>query len=441
MTSPEEPRPHRAAIAAQLRAGQRVAAAATVLTLLLAAGKGAIGHLRGSPALTADAVHSLADTVAIAASWLGLKLAGRPPTARFPFGLYRVETLATLVVAIAILAAGGHLLIESLAGLWGGHQPLHHSLEVLAAALLSAVLSSGIYLAERRAGTRLGSGSLLANADESRIDILSSLAVFAGAAASYAGVRHVEMAVTAGLATMILWLGFVHGSGALLSLLDASRDRALEEQIGAIAARVPGVRAVAELRLRQAGLFWFGTIRVQISRWLDIARGHQIAHAVADAVRQAVPKIELLTVHLEPFAAPARRVLVPVEGAAGDTEVSDHFGRAPFFAVATLEEQGPADVRFLENPARTLPARAGLQATKDVLAEHRVEAALVRQIGEIAYHTLRDLYVEIYQAPAGSLEQALQRFVAGQLELLPAPTHPSHAQGAPANGHPPDAGP
>lgn len=66
----------------RLEAGKRVAAAATLVTLLLALGKGIIGQLRGSPSLTADAVHSFADTLAIFASWVGLKLAERPPTSR-----------------------------------------------------------------------------------------------------------------------------------------------------------------------------------------------------------------------------------------------------------------------------------------------------------------------------------------------------------------------
>ena len=96
-----------------LSAGKRVSATATLLTVGLAVGKGLIGQLRGSPALTADAVHSFADTLAIFASWVGLKLAERPPTKRFPFGLYRAETMAALLVSSLLLLAGGHLLIES----------------------------------------------------------------------------------------------------------------------------------------------------------------------------------------------------------------------------------------------------------------------------------------------------------------------------------------
>jgi cation diffusion facilitator family transporter len=188
-----------ATLCGQLTAGQRTAAAA-LLTVLLASGKGWIGHLRGPPALTADAVHSAADALAIFASWVGLQLAGRAPTRRFPFGLYRTEALATLIAATLILLAGAELLTTSAGALAGGPQGLHHSIDVLVAALVSAGASMAIYLAERRAGQRLGSASLLANADETRVDVVTSLAVFGGAGASYAGVPYVEATVTAALA-------------------------------------------------------------------------------------------------------------------------------------------------------------------------------------------------------------------------------------------------
>ena len=147
----------------RLAEGRRVALVATILTLLLVVAKGLIGYLRNSPALRADAVHSGADALAIFACWLGLKLADRAPTKRFPFGLYRAETLSALVVSAVILAAGLFLLVESLVGVMSGQEKLHQSLEVLAVALISAVLSSVIFAWEKRVGRRLNSQSLLAN--------------------------------------------------------------------------------------------------------------------------------------------------------------------------------------------------------------------------------------------------------------------------------------
>ena len=421
---------HERALQRELAAGKRVAAAATLLTVLLAVGKGLIGQWRGSPALTADAVHSFADTLAIFASWVGLKLAERPPTKRFPFGLYRAENLAAFFVSLFLLLAGGHLLIESVQGLLGQAHRLHHSIDVLVAALLSAVISFGISVWEKQAGTRLGSQSLLANADESRADIWTSVAVFIGAGASYIGIARVEMVLTAALSMFIIWLGIKHGRVALLSLLDASPDPKLERRVIAVAEQVPGVMRVAEVQLRQAGLFWFGIARLQLRKSVDISRGHDIAHHVVHAVREAFPQIESLTVHLEPFIPDVLRALVPVTGNTASARLSSHFGRAPFFALATLSGATVNRLDFIENLARKEQTRAGLAAIKRVFEKNQADAVLTREIGEIAFYALRDYYVDIYAAPDAPLDVVLGQFAQGALPALSAPTHNSEAAGA-----------
>jgi cation diffusion facilitator family transporter len=415
----------------RLAAGKRVAAVATVLTIMLAVAKGVVGRWRGSPALTADAVHSAADALAIAASWVGLKLAERPPSKQFPFGLYRTETLAALLVSIILLLAGGGLLAEGIQGIVMQAEVPHRSVGVLITALLSAAISLGIYLWENRVGKRIDSQSLLANADESRVDIMTSLAVFVGAGASYLGLARVEMGVTVVLAGLIVWLGLKHGRIALFSLLDASPNPELEQHVIALAEGVPGVMHVAEVQLRQAGLFCFGIAHVQLRRSVDITRGHQIAHRVVRVVREEIPRIESLTVHLEPFAPKQLTVLVPVGNDALDAPVSEHFGRAPFFALATLSGNAVQSVEFIENAAHKEKARAGLVAIKQVFEENRADSVLTREIGEISFHALKSYYVEIYAAPDAPLETVLAMFARDELRQISEPTHASEASGAP----------
>jgi len=85
-----------------LKQGQRIAFIASLVTLLLAVVKAAVGHLFNSKVLVADAFHSGADLLAIFASGFGLWVASRKKTERFPFGLYKVETLVTLIIGALI---------------------------------------------------------------------------------------------------------------------------------------------------------------------------------------------------------------------------------------------------------------------------------------------------------------------------------------------------
>jgi cation diffusion facilitator family transporter len=91
---------------ARLKKGQRVALWATLVTLFLSLMKGIIGVLFHSDVLLADAFHSGADTVAIFASAFGLWLAAREKSERFPYGLYKAETFATLLIGGFIVWVG-----------------------------------------------------------------------------------------------------------------------------------------------------------------------------------------------------------------------------------------------------------------------------------------------------------------------------------------------
>ena len=72
-----------------------------------------------------------------------------------------------------------------------------------------------------------------------------------------------------------------------------------------------------------------------------------------------------------------------------------------------------------------------MKGLKEILKSRNVDAVLTRQIGEIAFHTLRDHYVDIYAAPEGTVRDALAKFAGNDLPALTKPTHPSEAAGAP----------
>ena len=56
----------------------------------------------GSVALLSDTVHNLGDCLTALPIWLAFRLARRPPSRRFTYGLGRVEDLAGLAVVAAI---------------------------------------------------------------------------------------------------------------------------------------------------------------------------------------------------------------------------------------------------------------------------------------------------------------------------------------------------
>ena len=123
--------------------------------------------------------------------------------------------------------------------------------------------------------------------------------------------------------------------------------------------------------------------------------------------------------------------MVPVNANTPESRPSKHFGRAPFFALATVSGGAIQSLEFIENTARMEKARAGLAAIKHVFQSNRADAVLTREIGEIAFHALRDYYVEVHACPDVPLTDVLNQFARGTLPLLSGPTHASEAASAP----------
>jgi len=84
---------------------QRVALYAFLLNLGLAGLKVVLAYFSGSLAVAASAVDSGTDSVASLAVFGGLKLSTRK-SLTFPYGLYKIENVISVIVAIFIFLAG-----------------------------------------------------------------------------------------------------------------------------------------------------------------------------------------------------------------------------------------------------------------------------------------------------------------------------------------------
>lgn len=404
---------------------RRTAAIAAGITTLLIAVKSLVGAIAGSAALLADAVHSGSDLLAIITSWFGLHIASREPTKRFPYGFYRAETFAALVASGIILYLGGTLL-------WQGIKKLTivPSLSHPAMAISTAIVAAGVALAlsswEKRVSRETGSQSLKATADETRLDAGTSMLVFAALLAAHSGLPVFEGVVTILISGLVLWAGLKNARSSVLSLMDASVDPDLEREIADVLSEMPEVNCVERLRARRSGPFYFVEGHVHVAGCMDVTRSHALTHEAQRAIRERRPEVEGVILHVEPRKEKVRRVVLPVKNAEGvSAALETHFGRAKWFLIATIEGDRMVSHTIEKNPFQTKEVRAGLAAINWLVKEKEINAAVVREIGEISYHTLRDNYVEVFRAPGGVARDALHGYDAGDLSYLSAPTHSS----------------
>jgi cation diffusion facilitator family transporter len=409
----------------QVQRARKVAGIAILLVIALGLIKATVGYLAGSVALQADAVHTLADLLAILASWFGLSLALRPASERFPYGFYRAETLAALIASGVITVMGIGLLHEAVGRVIRPPQ-MERPFLTIGMGCFSALAAVLISRWEAKAARSANSQSLSATAEETRMDALSSALVLISGLGAVAGVPWLDGIVGAFIACVIMLVGLSNLKTSVLSLMDASVNPEMERKIEDLLMNVAGVRNVEKVLLRRAGPFYFLDGHIRVAPSLEVARGHEIAHEAQSMVQEEFPSVESVMFHVEPDRSGEQRVMVPVVESSGlDAPLSDHFGRAPFFLCARFERNRLTGHEVMENAESERAVRAGLAAIKDLQAERNFEVVICREIGEISFHALRDRLVEVFRTDAQTAREALEAFAANELTPLSEPTHSS----------------
>ena len=160
--------------------------------------------------------------------------------------------------------------------------------------------------ASRQAGLA-DSGAVKADAWHHRSDAITSLAAAIGIIVCLVGGPAFAYAddIAALFASAIIgWSGWLLLRPALDELMDAAPNPAILAQIRASAAAVPGVCAVEKCRARKTGFQYFVDLHNEVDPLISVQQGHDIAHQVKYKVRQAIPSVEDVLVHVEPAQQP-----------------------------------------------------------------------------------------------------------------------------------------
>jgi cation diffusion facilitator family transporter len=268
---------------------------------VLTAAKFAAGIVGHSHALTADAVESTADILSSIIVWRGLVLAAEPPDREHPYGHGKAEPLAAASVAIMLLLAAIGIIIKSATEMT--HPRERPRVFTLAVLIAVVVIKARLFRVVSREADSAESIAVHTDAGHHRADAITSAAAAIGITFSLIGGPNYlfaddAAAILAGL--IIVWNAWQLLRPAFNELMDASPNAALIGRIKSIAAKVPGVDAVEKCIVRKAGFQYFVDMHVEVDPLLTVQEGHGIAHNVKDRVREVMPDVSDVLVHVEP---------------------------------------------------------------------------------------------------------------------------------------------
>jgi cation diffusion facilitator family transporter len=280
--------------------GRRIAIISVSVGMVLAAFKLFIGYKSHSTAVISDGLEASGDVLCSAIVYLGLWLAGKPADKEHPYGHGRYEALAGLAVGGVLLLAGAAIFWH---GITGAGQHSYLPTYALYPLLLAVVLKIFLAALKFRTGRLISSTSLEADAWHDITDLLSTGIALVAVGVTlldpkrFGNADHIG-GVLIGLIVTALAVQVMHRT--IDNLLDTMPEPEKLAEIRKQALHVHGALGIEKCFARRTGLRYHVDLHLEVDPSLTVRESHDIATRVRIEVKENLPWVADVLVHVEP---------------------------------------------------------------------------------------------------------------------------------------------
>ncbi len=259
---------------------EQVALSSIAASAGLTVAKALVGFATGSLAILSEAGHSLIDLGATIMTYIAVRISGKPADEEHHYGHGKVEAVSALAETALLFLLSGVVIWEAVKRL------VEHESHVVEATIwafgvivVSIVVDFFRARALSRTAAKTSSHALEADALHFSSDLWSSLAVLIGLFGVHFGVSWADSVAALVVAMLVCIAGWRLGRRTIDMLIDVAPPGAAAK-ITAIAAKIPGVVKVDQVRARAVGETTFIDLTVAVSRTLPLDRVRAIKDAV-----------------------------------------------------------------------------------------------------------------------------------------------------------------
>lgn len=386
---------------------QSVSIISVFVNLGLSIAKLFFGFLTGSVALIADGIHSGLDVFSSFVTFLGLRTAKKPIDEKHPYGYWKAESLAGFLVAILLAISGIWILYEAVMRIFG-EGTVELSIGAIAVVIISIVVTELLARLKFYYGGKFKSLALVADAEHSRADALSSIGVLIGLFL----VRYFSLAdavIAFGIGIYILYESWKIGKEITDSLLDVA-NKDVEQRIRKIC--VSHQIEIAELKTRSIGSFDFAEIKIKLPPKLKVGDVQKITEILEDRLLNNIPELKQIVISIEAYDMAKTIVLPKLGKKMGDLKgfeqigpkklgertivplekgkISDRFGVAQYLIIDEKDSK-ILNKQVIKNPYLEKGLPHGAKFAKAV----RADKVLTRQIGDNAKQNLENFGIKV----------------------------------------------
>jgi cation diffusion facilitator family transporter len=269
--------------------------------IALAILKGLAGIFGNSYALIADAIESTTDIFASLLVLLGFKYAKRPADKNHPYGHGKIEPLITFGVVAFLVVSATLIAYKSIQNIQTPHKiPKSWTLIVLGIIILWKEVSFQIV---NKKSKQTSSSSLKADAWHHRSDAITSIMAFIGISIALVFGKGYETAddwAALFASTFILYNSYLILRPALSEVMDEQVYDDLITEIRTKSTNVLGVLGTEKCFIRKAGMKFHVDLHVIVDSDISVKAGHDIAHQLKDYLREELPNLGHVLIHIEP---------------------------------------------------------------------------------------------------------------------------------------------
>ena len=265
---------------------------------------GIIGH---SAAMVADAVHSLSDFITDIIVLVFVSISAKPQDSSHDYGHGKFETLATLFISLALVAAAIGIIVsgaQKLAAWLNGADLEAPGSLALWAAFISILMKEWMFRFTARKGRELDSPALKANAWHHRSDALSSIGAAVGiGGAVLLGGRWTVLDPLASIVVgaMLVKVAWEIMRPSLGELTDESLPEKTEEEILEVFHSFSDISEPHNLRTRRIGNRVAIEAHIRMDGNMTLQRAHEITSKIEGELKERFGSGTIVTLHMEPL--------------------------------------------------------------------------------------------------------------------------------------------
>jgi len=390
---------------------QFISLLSTFSNLALAISKLIFGFLIRSSALIADGLHSGLDVFSSFITFLGIKIARKPVDEKHPYGYWKAENIAGLLVAFLLLITSLWIFYEAITKIIEG-KPLKLSSYALIVVIVSILVSEILARLKFYVGEKFKNLALVADAEHSRADALSSVGVLIGLFLS----KYFPLAdglIALGIGAYLFVKSFKIGKEITEALLDV-RNFEVEEKIKKICQE--NQIEISFLRTRKIGPYTLAEIKINLPPRLKIEKVQEIVKSLEEKLLKNISELKEVIISVAPYDA-EKTILLPnfggrIEKCRGFEKIGpeklgkriviplEKENRAPCFGaskylIIDLKDGKILRKEILKNPYFESGTPHGSRFVRAI----RADKVIVSSIGPSAKRRIENLGIEVEIVP------------------------------------------